>query len=160
VAELFQLTANNLEIDLLHFLGNRSYLAIADRSVVHRGDRSDLGTCTAEESFFGDVEFCSVDAANLYRDVQDLLCQNHNRVSGNAREEIVGFRRRDELPTSNNKDVLRAALRYVAIVGKDYGLISAALAYAPLHLQRMGMALSDTWRQEETLHLRPLLRSK
>ena len=127
VAELFQLTANNLEIDLLHFLGNRSYLAIADRSVVHRGDRSDLGTCTAEESFFGDVEFCSVDAANLYRDVQDLLCQNHNRVSGNAREEIVGFRRRDELSTSNNKDVLRAALRYVAIVGKDYGFVVAVV---------------------------------
>src|SRR5215211_2835411 len=125
VGVLFPLAARGLEVQLLQALGDGSYAAGPDGSVVHLDYGCDLEPRPREEDLVCGVELRAAHLA-LYDGYLELLARElHDGVARYAFEDVRRDGRRDELALPDEEDVGRARLGDLAVLGEEDRVVVA-----------------------------------
>src|SRR5215210_217783 len=125
VSVLLPLAARGLEVQFLQALGDGSYTAGSDGTVVHLDHGCYLEPRPREEDLVCGVELRTSHLA-LYSGHPELLaCQLHNGVSRYALQDVSRDGRCDELALPEKEDVRRAGLGDLAVLGEEDGVVVA-----------------------------------
>src|SRR5215204_6797920 len=125
VSVLYPLAAGGLEVQLLQALGDGSYTAGPDGTVVHLDDGCYLEPRPREEHLVCSVEL-RTSHLTLYDGHPELLVgQLHDGVARYALQDVSRDGRCDELAFSDQEDVRRASLGDLAVLGEEDGVVIA-----------------------------------
>src|SRR4051795_11317198 len=124
VLVLIDLAAHRREVRLLDRLGHRARLT--DHAVVDLPDGNDLGGGASEERLVAHVEVAAQDVADLDA-VAEVARDRDHRVPSDAFEGARRDRRRDELASPDDEDVLAGAFADVPLWRQQDGLVVAGL---------------------------------
>src|SRR5215217_2958482 len=125
VGVLLPLAARGLEVQFLQALGDGSYTAGPDGTVVHLDDGCDLEPRPREEDLVCGVELRTAHLT-LYDGHPELLAgQLHDGVARYAFQDVRRDRRGDELALPDQEDIRRASLGDLAVLGKEDGVVVA-----------------------------------
>src|ERR671910_708510 len=125
VGVLLPLAARGLEVQFLQALGDGSYAARPDGTVVHLDDGRYLEPRARQEDLVRGVELGAV-TRTLYDGNPELLAgQLHDGVARYALQDIRRYGRGDELALPDQKDVRRARLGDLAVLGEEDGVVVA-----------------------------------
>src|SRR5918995_5114321 len=125
VSVLLPLAARGPEVQLLQALGDGSYAAGPDGTVVHLDHGCYLEPRPLEEYLVCGVELCTAYLA-LYDGHPELLaCQLHDGIACYALQDISRDGRCDELTLPYQEDVRRASLGDLAVLGEEDGVVVA-----------------------------------
>src|SRR5215216_5146506 len=125
VSVLLPLAARGLEVQLLQALGNRSYTAGPDGTVVHLDHRGYLEPHPGEEDLV-----CGVELRTAHRELYDrhpelLAGQLHNGIARYALKDVSRDGRCDKLALPDQEDVRRASLGDLTVLGEEDGVVVA-----------------------------------
>src|SRR5947207_5081067 len=119
--------ARDREVPLADRRSHRSDRAVADGAAVDLDARRDLGAGPAEEDLVRDEELGPVDGP-LHDGVAELPRELDDRLAGDALEDVVRDRRRDERALMDHIQVRAATLRHVAARREEDRFLRAVLA--------------------------------
>src|ERR1019366_3678143 len=85
------------KVQLLQLGGDRAGGPGADGALIDLDHRRDLRAGAAEEHLIGDVQLAAVDGALDDLDAELVACEGHEHRSGDAFDDVLRHRRRDEL---------------------------------------------------------------
>src|SRR5438105_4072932 len=127
VLVLGRVATHRAEIDVLQLLRELTDLAVADRTAVDLDHRRDLSTCSAQQKLLARVELGPVDASFHHWQAELVLDHFHQQGPGDAFEDVVGDRGRDERAVLEHEQVLGRTLGDVAVDGQHYRLVESTL---------------------------------
>src|SRR5215213_406848 len=126
VGVLLPLAARGLEVQFLQALGDGSYTAGPDGTVVHLDDGCDLEPRPREEHLVCGVELRTAHLA-LYDGHPELLVgQLHDGVARYALQDVRCDGRCDKVALPDEEDVRRARLGDLAVLGEEDGVVVAS----------------------------------
>src|SRR5688500_11818347 len=125
VGILFPLAARGLEVQFLQALGDGSYAAGSDRTVVDLDDGRYLEPRPREEDLVRGVELRAVHRALNDGHPELFAGELHDGVARYALQDVSRYGRGDELALPDQEDVRRASLGDLAVLGEEDGVVVA-----------------------------------
>src|SRR5918997_911205 len=123
VGVLFPLAARGLEVQVLQALGDGSYAPVPDGAVVNLDHGRYLEPRPREEDLVRGVELRAAHLA-LYDGHPELFaCQLHDGLACYSLQDVRRDGRCDELALPDQKDVRRARLGDLAVLGEEDGVV-------------------------------------
>ena len=119
-----QVAAHRVEVALADQPRDRADRAVADGAMVDLDHRAHLDAGPAQEDLVTDVELGAIDRADLDRD-PGILRQLDDRLAGDALEDVVGHRRRQEHAVANHEQIRRRRLGGVTAGREHQRLVEA-----------------------------------
>src|SRR5919107_2497587 len=123
VSVLFPIAARGLEVQFLQALGDGSYAAGTDGTVVHLDDGRYLEPRPREEDLVRGVELRAVHRTLYDRHPEFFARQLHDGVARYALQDVRRYWRGDELGLPEGGDVCRASLGGLAVLGEKDGVV-------------------------------------
>src|SRR5262245_20837122 len=89
-------TSYNVEVELLDLTPNGANVSITHRAVIDVDNGSNLSTSSAEEDFVSGIKLCAINRALARGDAKFTLCQLHDSVARDAKQNIFSGGWRDQ----------------------------------------------------------------
>src|SRR6266480_2116699 len=108
--------AHDVAVKLLDSAADWSNSPIANGTVIHADDGSNLCPCATHEDFVGDVDLGTVYLPLAGDTTKFASCQLHHRIAGDTKKYVLGRSRRYKFTIDQQENVFCAAFRDMALV--------------------------------------------
>src|SRR5581483_10398357 len=108
-------------------MGNRADLPISNRTVIDADHGRDLRSSSTEEHFAGRIKFGANNDSFLRGIAQLTPAKLDDSITGDTEQNILCGGGSNKFVIDDQKEIFRAALRDVALLGKHNRLVKAIL---------------------------------
>jgi len=125
------------------FSCNWTHDAVADRAMIDLGHSGHLDGGAGHEQFLANVDLGAIDWSFDHWQFHFILSQFHDRATGDAFQDILSNRRRDEAAVADHENIHGTAFGDMSFLGEDEGIIEPGSSRIGFDQGGIGIGTAD-----------------